>query len=493
MTALYAAIRDQIGATQPDALMMFGLETVHDLEHLLTLTNQVREEFRKNLPFPLVLWVTDEVHGRLVRSAPDFESWATTTEFAIATPDLLNSLHQAADNLFTTLLSPDTALSFRKIVARLELTMLRQQELEAALRDLHSREQALEPDLQASLCFFCGVNGGVSREAVEQLQNSLELWQQVTAHAPNSDTALATQLKLGLSCFFLGQCQYYLDGQNQPRSPRQVSEPPPQPPKSGGSLDRSPSILGGGGASAIQAETPQISSDLLDAKRQLQQAVAIFEQANRPDLVAKCVGQLKRTLERLADWDQLAAVAQQSLTLHQTYGDSSRLAQDYRYLAEAALQRQQGAEAKHLAQQALDQLATDPENQRWQGLYLLTLAKAERLLGNQEEAIAQLKTAYDLGDQGVPRLFVQVLAELRDIYLTQKQYLAAFQLKLTRLSVEQQYGIRAFVGAGRLRPKREDAEKLIEPRYPIPTPDEIAPEIRSSGRQLDLDQLLQRR
>jgi len=200
----------------------------------------------------------------------------------------------------------------------------------------------------------------------------------------------------------------------------------------------------------------------------LQQAVAAFEQVNRLDLVAKCVGQLKRTLERLANWDELATVAQQSLKLHQTYGDSSRLAQDYRYLAAAALQQQQGTEAKQLAQQALDHLATDPEDQLWQGLYLLTLAKAERLLGNLEEAIAQLKTAYDLGDQGVPRLFVSVLEELRDIYLTQKQYLAAFQLKLTRLSVEQQYGIRAFVGAGRLRPKREDAEKLIEQRGATP-------------------------
>ncbi len=37
--------------------MVFGLESVGDLDVLWSATNQVREEFRKNFPFPLVLWV----------------------------------------------------------------------------------------------------------------------------------------------------------------------------------------------------------------------------------------------------------------------------------------------------------------------------------------------------------------------------------------------------------------------------------------------------
>ncbi len=37
--------------------MVFGLESVGNLDELWSATNQVREEFRKNFPFPLVLWV----------------------------------------------------------------------------------------------------------------------------------------------------------------------------------------------------------------------------------------------------------------------------------------------------------------------------------------------------------------------------------------------------------------------------------------------------
>ena len=41
------------------ALMVLGLEEVNALDKLLTSTNTVREEFRKNFPFPVVLWVND--------------------------------------------------------------------------------------------------------------------------------------------------------------------------------------------------------------------------------------------------------------------------------------------------------------------------------------------------------------------------------------------------------------------------------------------------
>jgi hypothetical protein len=75
---LYARIQAELDSEQPDALMVFGLESVGDLDELLSATNQVREEFRKNFHFPLVLWVNDEVMEKLLRLAPDFESWATT-------------------------------------------------------------------------------------------------------------------------------------------------------------------------------------------------------------------------------------------------------------------------------------------------------------------------------------------------------------------------------------------------------------------------------
>lgn len=61
---------------QPQALMVFGLESVAAIEQVLTATNLVRNEFPKQFPFPLVLWINDEVLQKLIRLAPDFKSWA---------------------------------------------------------------------------------------------------------------------------------------------------------------------------------------------------------------------------------------------------------------------------------------------------------------------------------------------------------------------------------------------------------------------------------
>lgn len=61
---------------QPQALMVFGLESVIEIEQLLTATNLVRNEFSKQFPFPLVLWINDEILQKMIRLAPDLKSWA---------------------------------------------------------------------------------------------------------------------------------------------------------------------------------------------------------------------------------------------------------------------------------------------------------------------------------------------------------------------------------------------------------------------------------
>ena len=53
-----------------------GLEKSANLGDILVIANNVREEFRKQLGFPLVLWVTDELEVRLRREAPDLVNWA---------------------------------------------------------------------------------------------------------------------------------------------------------------------------------------------------------------------------------------------------------------------------------------------------------------------------------------------------------------------------------------------------------------------------------
>jgi hypothetical protein len=83
---------------QPNALMILGLESVISIEQLLTATNFVRDDFRKDFAFPVILWVNDEIMQKLVRLAPDFKNWAASTirfqriNEPVATPDLAYQL-----------------------------------------------------------------------------------------------------------------------------------------------------------------------------------------------------------------------------------------------------------------------------------------------------------------------------------------------------------------------------------------------------------------
>jgi hypothetical protein len=92
---LYTAITSQIGTTQPEALMIRGLESVVAINQLIISTNIMRNEFRKQFQFPLVLWVNDEILRKLVWLAPDFKDWAASTiRFDVPNNQLIESEQQ---------------------------------------------------------------------------------------------------------------------------------------------------------------------------------------------------------------------------------------------------------------------------------------------------------------------------------------------------------------------------------------------------------------
>lgn len=78
-TTLYTPLRDAIGTTAPQALIVRGLESVVEINQLMISTNLMRDEFRKQFPFPVVLWVNDEIVRKLVWLAPDLKDWAGST------------------------------------------------------------------------------------------------------------------------------------------------------------------------------------------------------------------------------------------------------------------------------------------------------------------------------------------------------------------------------------------------------------------------------
>ncbi len=73
------AARGELNKISPlSALCICGLDSVRSLDELLQDTNFMRDRFSASFSFPLIFWVTDEVHKKLIRLAPDFENIATS-------------------------------------------------------------------------------------------------------------------------------------------------------------------------------------------------------------------------------------------------------------------------------------------------------------------------------------------------------------------------------------------------------------------------------
>ncbi|BAU05194.1 WD-40 repeat-containing protein [Fischerella sp. NIES-3754] len=187
-----------------------------------------------------------------------------------------------------------------------------------------------------------------------------------------------------------------------------------------------------------------------------------------------------------------------------------KLAQDHYLSAEAALAKNNWYDAKSLAETALEFLYSHQNGEHWQQNSLPTpstltgylflkisclfiLAQAQEQLNEIPAAIRNLEAAKQIGiTDNNPYLYISILNSLQRLYKQQKQYLEAFSTKLEQRSVEQKYGLRAFIGAGSLA-ATEQANFITIGTQPTPSPKEnIAPEITASSRQKDVEQLLER-
>jgi WD40 repeat protein len=455
---LYTTIHEELGSNPPPALIIFGLELVRDLDALLIATNQARDEFRKHFPFPLVLWVTDEVLHKLIRVAPDFTSWAATPiEMESGTDELIHFIQETTDEVFAKVLNAGAGRFLDKAALNLGIGSPLRAELESARKELQNRGVRLDQELEASLEFVLGRAADDSIEQSRQhYERSLALWQ----HRPNLERQGCVLYSLSL------WWRTY--------------------------------------AERHRAEHEQAC---IRAKDYRKQCIEVFEQANRPDLIAKFINALGEVLQRLQQWDELEAVAQKALALHQTYSDPFRLARAYGFLADVALAKSAWSKAKQLAQKALlilasvqpaastsisDEMSADLE---WEhsfhkGWYLLSLARAQQGLENVYDALKVLETARaETKPQYDPELYIRILEELRNGYFKQGEYLTAFRFKQEQRAIEHQYDFRAFIGAGRLLPKQQ----VTNPALPyVETQETGVQEIAVSGRQQDVNRLVER-
>ncbi|MBH8553166.1 hypothetical protein I8751_12450, partial [Nostocaceae cyanobacterium CENA357] len=425
---LYTNISEQLGNEQPPALMVFGLESVKDIKTVLTSANQVREEFRKNFPFPILLWVNDQVLQKFIRLATDLENWATIITFKNTIDDLVSFLHHKTDTIFADDVIPNPQICW---------------ELETALKDLQNLGEALELPLQASLKFVIGLNDYQHDRidsALINYQQSLSFWQQ------NNHLERQGILLVHIAIVYARKAE-----KNQPDN----------------------------------------QSCCLESRNYFQQAINIFEQAQRPDLVAKYISKLGEVLRHLHVWSKLQSLAERSLTLHQDYGTPLQIAQDYGFLAEVALQQSHWTQANQLAYQALHILDNIPSLPEYEyALYLFILARSQQGLGQILAAIINLEKARKVSNhQYDPKLYISILEKLRSLYFDQCKYFDAFNIKQEQLQIEHQYGFRAFIGASYLNPQRQI---ISSAQLQLEHPETIAQEISASGREQDVNRLRDR-
>ncbi|MDJ1167843.1 hypothetical protein PMG71_00210 [Roseofilum sp. BLCC_M154] len=437
-TQLFAVLKEKVLTDPPLALMVFGLELVQNPEQLLTGMNQIREEFHKNCPFPMILWVNDGLMKQLIRLAPDFESWSTYTLFTVADSELLNQLNMRMERLFNQVVDSggDCFLSNEEIFGPYY-----RGELKSALNYVHHHQLNFPEEMEAGLAFAQGRDAYVKDridEAITLHQKSLQFWQ-------HHDRPI----RAGAVLFHLGLCH------------------------------------------RRQADLHRVERQHYwqEARLSFEQGIQKFDEGQRLDLVAKFIGQLGEILWRLGEWEDLRQVVDRSLKLHEYQQTPIQEARDQSLLAALRLQEGLAPEAQTLAQNALETLDRSPEDKPlYEGLPLLLLGRSFRALGEMKSAIATLEQMKASDPEPDPQLYLEGLEELRSLYWQEEQYLEAFHSKQFQRSVEQQFRFIAFVGPGRLQPQRR-----IRPRLrPRGNDEPMAQEITASGREPDIKELLKR-
>jgi tetratricopeptide (TPR) repeat protein len=383
-------MRGELENTAVTAAMVVLLETVADLPGLLSTANRIREEFREGCPFPVVLWVTDAVMESLMRFSPDFESWATTTEFQLSTDEIILRI----DHL--TEFWSDKKRIFLYEVAGLAA------EIEAAQSDLAGNSKHLQPQVQANIAVLVGWLAQIKQDD----DRAIDAFQQALALLPD-DTQPSQRARILEELAYSSYLKAFVNRDRQDPVWQQ-------------------------------------------ARLRMQEYLDFCKVACH-DRPVKAIVMLGEALRDLGCWEALEELAQQAIPTHQT--NPIDLARDYGFLAEVALARSQWQAVGEFAQQALDVVSSSDvvrvAGQTEQyilihsdgSLYLYLLAQAQMHKGDLSKAIENLEAARAEKSDEIS-LYCQILGSLRQLYMTQKEYFKAFEVKQERLSVEQQYGLR---------------------------------------------------
>jgi WD40 repeat protein/DNA replication protein DnaC len=425
---LYAAISDAVKDDSPQALAVLGVESVVSLDDLLTAANRARDRFRQDFHFPIVLWLTDVVLSKLGRLANDFNTWAGPPIHFTVTSE---DLREFLCQKIEQTLNCEPNLKLEGC------------EVEAVEKDLLLLGK-IDRELQACWEFVRGTNQFQNKQvdaAIESYAKSLAVWQQ-----------LDRSERQGIACMKIAEA-----------------------------YNRK--------AQLHRAENQHYWQQ---ARTYLQQALACFQYAKREQWAAQCISKLGEVLQHLEAWQELQALAASALAIHKHTGPANLIALDYAFLAQTALHRSEWQQVNELAKQGLDVLEQAGSPQHEKSLHLLLLARSQRHLDREAEALKTLQEAKEIPpEKNSPQLYIQVLEELQEIHRERHEYLQAFKFKLEQREIETKYRLRAFIGAGRLQPPDPELLNLnLENRVQVAgAVEEI---VAASGRQQDVNNLIGR-
>ena len=492
------------------ALMVVGLEEIEplhtdsspsNLAKLLKAANLGRDELLKRFPYPVVLWVNDTVLTQMNRNAPDLKSFAATPiRFDYPLSALVKILSAQADNTFSQILAgealslwpgrlPLSAQVTEPIAAR-ELTFAIAQITQIS----SEQEQLVSLDLLADLLFLQGRSlhrQGRLEKARVHYEKSLLHWQQTAAKDESNnldtiDNSTDTERPTNRAAVLL----FHLGLWWRSRATEGF-------------------YIGQRTADQRTADQKAVDQKVAyqKARQYFESVIDSFERRQRLDRVGRFILSLAEVVQKQKDWDELSAIAQKAIPLHQDC--PIRLAHDYGYLAEALLAQNNNhptpddikaaqsfvlkslkiSNPRNLASGRLAPSTRDEAILRYQrGGYFYLLARTHQLRGQTATAIEKLERAlqntspyYNFG------LYRRILDRLWMLYFRHGQYAEAFEVKLEQRRIETLFGLRAFIGAGQIQPASAGASLST-----AQTNTALSAAITASGRAQDIAALVER-
>ncbi|ABW31911.1 WD40 domain-containing protein [Acaryochloris marina] len=451
---LYSAIQQQLGQQVPPALMVTGLESLEALEQVLTSANQAREEFRKRLPVPMVLWLDDDLLKQMVRLVPDLKSWGTSFRFQAEPVELVQFLQDCSQRLFTKILDVGQFVPNSEVLGKRN-----RQEISYAIQALETPGTTLNPKLQATVIFAQGRNAyakGDLKKALDFYQHSLQEWpdsEQPSGGMPartNDESGSTSEIEnsrhKGIVLIHQGWCYQAM----------------------------------------AQQDSSQTAAFLEQAKQSFEQGLDCLGASS--ELGILYLGQLGEVLHQLENWDALDQLA---LNLYQNTTPEKHPLQYMEALvlrAQVCNHRQTWEPALDLTEEALQiwevgstEIQVLAQQQILRMRMGLLSAQAQQALGKSQAAIDDLEQTIAATDASAdPHLFVEILEQLRQLYFDQKDYQKAFETKQLKTTVKLKFRLQAFIGAGQLQPQLGDEEGIDE-------------SLVLSGRQQDIEVIVNER